>query len=404
VNPATERTRRVLVLTSTFPASKGDGTPEFVLTLAEALAAHDSITVVAPRVAGSARREHIGAVDVRRFAYFPRRWEGLADGAIMPNLRAQPWRIVEAPFLVLAMIVAAGRVARETQPDVVHAHWLLPAGLVAVVLRVTRRIPFVLTVHGADAYALRGVPARVLRRVVLRRASAVVPVSRDIATRLGLPAEAAVPMGVDAAGIRRAVGARTPEAGRVFFVGRLAEKKGVDVLIDALRSARAASVYIGGDGPLRDDLESRAHDAQFEPGRVVFLGRIGRDRVMDELARASVFVIPSKVAADGDQDGTPVVLAEAMAAGVPVLASALGGLGDHVVDGETGVLVAPDDPDALGTALQQMLDDPVVTEALGRRGQERLGTLDVEQTRVRYSSLFDAAIGSTPRPDRASTA
>jgi glycosyltransferase involved in cell wall biosynthesis len=393
--------RRVLVLTSTFPAAKGDGTPEFVLTLAEALAAHESVTVVAPRVRKDVRRERIGGVDVRRFAYFPRRFEGLADGAIMPNLRAQPWRIVEAPFLVIAMLVAAWHAARDTRPDIVHAHWLLPAGLVAVALRVTHRIPFVLTVHGADAYVLRGLSARVLRRVVLQRAAAVVPVSRDIATQLELPPEAAIPMGVDASAIRRAVGARAPEYGRVLFVGRLAEKKGVDVLIDALRVAPAASLYIGGDGPLRDDLEARAKDAELLGDRVVFLGRIGHDRVIDELARAAVVVIPSKVAADGDQEGTPVVLAEAMAAGVPVLASALGGLADFVIDGETGVLVPPDDAQALGGALQRMLDDAVATEALGRRAQERLGALDVEQTRSRYASLFAAAIvGACPRSSR----
>jgi glycosyltransferase involved in cell wall biosynthesis len=384
------------VLTSTFPAAKGDGTPEFVLTLAEALAKEDSITVVAPRVAGGARRERVGQVEVRRFAYFPGRFEGLADGAIMPNLRSEPWRIVEAPFLVLAMLFAAWRAARETRPDVVHAHWLLPAGLVAVVLRGALKVPFVLTVHGADAYVLRGPMARVLRRVVVRRASAAVPVSRDIAARLAISPETVVPMGVDATAIRRAVGTRAPEPGRALFVGRLAEKKGVDVLLDALSDAPAATLRIAGDGPLRAQLEAQLAASGLGADRVAFLGRIGHDRVIDELAHASVFVIPSKVAADGDQEGTPVVLAEAMAAGVSVLASALGGIVDHVVDGETGILVPPDDPRALGAALQRMLADPVGSEALGRHAQERLGPLDVEQTRARYSDLYAAAIEDLP--------
>jgi colanic acid/amylovoran biosynthesis glycosyltransferase len=390
--PASPQSHRLLVLTSTFPATKGDGTPEFVLTLAEALAAHDSVTVIAPRVPGGASRERIGEVDVHRFAYFPRRFEGLADGAIMPNLRAQPWRIIEAPCLVLAMLGAAFRIARSTRPDVVHAHWLLPAGLVAVALRVVRRIPFVLTVHGADAYVLRGPLAGILRRVVLSRAAAVVPVSRDIATRLALPLDAAVPMGVDAAAIRHEVGTRAPEPGRTLFIGRLAEKKGVDVLIDALAGAPEAKVRVGGDGPLRAELEAQARAVAPGAARVVFLGRIGHEQVMDELARAAVFVIPSKVATDGDQEGTPVVLAEAMAAGVPVLASALGGLAEHVIDGETGMLVPPDDPAALGAALQKLIADPQAAAALGRNGQARLGPLDVEYTRSRYACLFAAAV------------
>ena len=398
----TARPRRILILTSTFPAHKGDGTPEFVLTLAEKLAQHDSVTVVAPRVKGGARREQIGRLEVRRFRYFPRAFEGLADGAIMPNLRAQPWRIIEAPTLVVAMLVAAWRTAREVDPDVVHAHWLLPAGLVAVTLRAARRTPFVLTVHGADAYVLRGPLAIALRRLVLRRAAAVVPVSRDIAERLALPPESAIPMGVDVDAIRAEVGARRPQPGRVLFVGRLAEKKGVDVLIDALGSVPGASLYLGGDGPLRPELEARAQRVLGE-GRVVFLGRISRERVMQELASAAVFVIPSKIASDGDQEGTPVVLGEAMAAGVPVVASALGGLAEHVADGQTGMLVPPGDGDALAGALRGLLDDPARADAMAREAQARLGLLDVEQTYRRYDELLARALandGAAHRPER----
>src|SRR5262245_57457959 len=81
----------VVVVATTFPARQGDGTPEFVLTLARSIPNHE-VTVVVPRMPGAARSEVIDGVRVRRVRYFPRRWEGLAADAIMPRLRAEPWR------------------------------------------------------------------------------------------------------------------------------------------------------------------------------------------------------------------------------------------------------------------------------------------------------------------------
>ncbi|HEX8804331.1 MAG TPA: hypothetical protein VF743_09060, partial [Acidimicrobiales bacterium] len=115
-----------VVVATTFPARAGDGTPEFVLTLAASLRAFD-VTVVVPRVPGAARDEVIDGVRVHRVAYFPARWEGLAADAIMPTLRAQPWRVVEAPFLVGALVLATLRQVRRRRAVVVNPHWIVPA-------------------------------------------------------------------------------------------------------------------------------------------------------------------------------------------------------------------------------------------------------------------------------------
>src|SRR6185312_4139905 len=152
---ATDAPLRVLVLSTTFPVVAGDGTPEFVLTLSSELVRRGHlVTVLVPRVAGAADQEVVHGVRVRRFGYFPRRWENLAEGAIMPNLRQQPSRWLQAPSLVVAFWWAARREARRTQADLVHAHWVVPAGVIA---RVLRR-PYLITAHGADAYTLRRAP------------------------------------------------------------------------------------------------------------------------------------------------------------------------------------------------------------------------------------------------------
>jgi glycosyltransferase involved in cell wall biosynthesis len=374
----------VVVITTTFPGHDGDGTPAFVQDLSQAMASHGRVLVVAPRMPGSARQERMGSIDVVRVAYFPRRWESLAAGAIVPALRESPSRLLQAPPLVVALLVRAWREVRRRRADVVHAHWVLPGGLIGALVTAGTSRRLIVTLHGADAYALDAPPLRWLKRFVLGRADLVVPVSEDIARVAGLPAGSAMPMGIAPAHIAAGVGHREPRPDTVLFVGRLAEKKGVDDLLTAVARVPGVSVRVGGDGPMRKALEEQAHRLGLSD-RVRFLGQLGRAEVYAELRTAGAIAIPSKVASDGDQDGTPVVLMEAVAAGVPVLATRLGGLGEHVVHDRTGLLVDPGDTDALAAQLQRLVVDP----SLGRRladtaRTEMLPAFDVDEIARRY--------------------
>jgi glycosyltransferase involved in cell wall biosynthesis len=381
--PNSDRPAAVIVAT-TFPARPGDGTPEFVLTLARSIRDFD-VTVVVPRVPGAAREEVIDGVRVRRAAYFPARWERLAADAIMPTLRAEPWRLIEVPFLVGALFLTAWREVRRQRAVVVNPHWIVPAGLVAFALRLVTRVPYVVTVHGADAYTLRGRMAGRLKRLVLGRAAAVLPVSGDIARTLSLDPRAPVlRMGVDTGAIRSIV---------VLCIGRLADKKGVDVLVEAVARVPGIRAEIIGDGPDRQALEDRARRLGVAD-RVRFLGRQPKTSVLQALGRAEVVAIPSKVGAGGDMEGTPVVLCEAMAAGAPVVASDLGGLGECIVDGKTGLLVQPGDVDALAAALRKVASGAVDLDALGTAAaDEAARSLDIGEVGRAYDQVMADAAG-----------
>jgi colanic acid/amylovoran biosynthesis glycosyltransferase len=394
-----EQRPRVLILTTTLPAMPGDGTPEFVLSLARSLSDRYEITVLAPRVRGSRSTDRVGDVAIQRFPYFPRPWEGLADGAILPTLESQRWRLAEVPFLFGSFLWQALRLARRKRPDVVHAHWLVPAGLVALALKSAMRIPYVLTVHGADAYALRGRLFTWLKRRIAAGAGIVSTVSEDLAASLDWSEDGSrppvVPMGVDVDAIQSRVSHRAPAHGRFLFVGRLAEKKGVDVLIRAVVEVPDATVVVVGDGPESSSLRRLVQELGLE-SRVQFAGRLSRPQVLDQFSRAYGLVIPSKVARSGDREGTPVVLAEAMAAGVPVVASNLGGLAEHIRSGETGFLVTPGSPRALSAALRKAMADPDAFAACAQRAEERIRTtLDIGVTRERYEQFFEAAMRSS---------
>ena len=378
----------VVVVATTFPALSGDGTPEFVLTLASSIQGFD-VTVVAPRMPGSKGREVIDGVRVRRVGYFPRRWEGLAADAIMPTLRAERWRIIEAPFLVGALIVATWQEVRRQRAVAINPHWIVPAGLVALVVGTITRVPYVVTVHGADAYTLRGRLARLLKRLVIGRAAAVLPVSADIARTLELAGAPVLRMGVDTQAIGAGVGERAPLDGLLVYIGRLADKKGVDVLIEAMARLDGSRLEVIGDGPDRAALERRAERLGVAE-RVRFLGKLPRDEVLAALGRAQLVVIPSRVGAGGDMEGTPVVLCEAMAAGVPVVASRLGGLGECLDDGVDGLLVAPDDVDALTTTLGKALTGAVDLAALGRAAAGKAEqSLDIGAIGAAYARVLD---------------
>jgi colanic acid/amylovoran biosynthesis glycosyltransferase len=383
------RRPRLLVVASTFPASAEDGTPAFVRDLAAYEAREFDTEVLVPQVRGAQRVETVNGMTVRRFRYFPRRWEDLAEGAIIENLRTKRSRWLQVLPFFLAEIVALRRAIRRHRPDVVHVHWIIPQGVSALVA--ARKVPWVVTTLGGDVYALKDPVSRRLKGAVLRRARAVTTMNDDMRQRLvDLGATAAttevLPMGADVETITAAGAGVEREPGRILFVGRLVEKKGGADLLEAIRGLADQpgwTLDVIGDGPLRADLERQAEGLP-----VTFHGTAGRAQLAAAYARAQIAVFPSKAAASGDQDGLPVALLEAMAAGCVVVASRIPGIDAAVVDQESGVLVPPADADALRATLRDLLADARLRERLSAGGKERAEEFSVSSLGARYTALL----------------
>ena len=387
--PSSSRLPRLLVVASTFPARRGEGTPGFVWDLAEQEARRFETMVLVPRIGDAPRRERAAGFEIRRFRYFPRRWEDLADGAILENLRARPLRWLQVlPFLV-GEAIAMRRCIAEFDPDVLHVHWVLPQGLVAALAAPGRR--WVLTAHGGDVYALAGWLATGLKRLALRRATAITVPNQEMRERLlqlgaNPNTTQVMPMGADVTAVRTARAER--RGGRLLFVGRLAEKKGVAVLLRALAAGELGdgwSLDLIGDGPLRPGLEQAPRGLG---RRVRFLGTMDRAGVAAAMAECDVFVLPSVPAPSGDRDGLPVVLLEAMAAGCAIVASSLPGIDAVLVDGHTGLLVPPGDSPALAAALSKLLRDGELRAKLGGAAAEVVDDYSIEVVGVQYTDLL----------------
>ncbi|WIB59108.1 glycosyltransferase [Curtobacterium sp. MCLR17_007] len=355
--PAPDRRPRVLVLASTFPARADDGVPAFVLDLARHEAQEFDTAVLTPRVPDAARSEVVDGVRVVRFPYFPRRFEDLADGAILDNLAERRSRIVQVPALMAAQYAAVRRAVRSFRPDVIHAHWAIPQALVATLA--APGVPRVVTTHGGDVYALRAAPLVRLKRWVLGRAAHVTTVNGEMRERLtswGVPEtrSSVVPMGVDLEPAAAARARTVRQPGRVVAVGRLVEKKGFGTLLEALRGIDDVpwELVVVGDGPYRTRLQDQAAGLP-----VTFTGQRGKTEVLDTLASAEVVALPSVPAANGDQEGLPVTLLEAAAVGAAVVASDLPGIRDVVEHDVSGLLVPPGDVASLRAALRRALTD-----------------------------------------------
>jgi glycosyltransferase involved in cell wall biosynthesis len=358
---------RVLLTTSTFPLSPDDGTPRFVFDLAEALAAGCRVTVLAPAAPGAAAAERWGDVSVVRFAYFrPRAWQRLAYGdGIDTNLR-RSWlaRAQAAPF-VLAQARAVRRLVAREAIDVVNSHWVVPQGVAAALARGPgRRFPHVVSLHGGDVHALARLPlGRRLAGFVAARSDAWLASSRAVRDRfdavLGRPSQASLqPMGVHVARFRAAQPLPGAEVGLpdgyLLYVGRLQEIKGVSFLLRALPAVRArhpeVSLLVAGYGE-REAALRREAEALGIAGAVVFAGRRPADWVARAMRGCAAVVVPSIRLPGGREEGMPTVVAEALAAGARVVATATGGIPDRVRHGENGWLCRDSDPDALAAAI-----------------------------------------------------
>ena len=281
--------------------------------------------------------------------------------------------------------------------DVVHLHtgraaWLggLAARRAALPAIVTRRM---------DRPLRPGWRTRLIYERCSRRTAAIAPAIVAQLVAGGVPRERIVliPSAVDpqrvqprlaATAVRAGLGAKAEDA-VLLSIAALVRRKGIDVLLEALaalaRRGLRPRLWVAGDGPERAALAAQSERLGVA-GQVDWLGR--RDDVGDLLAAADVFVLPSRA------EGLGVAALEAMAAGRPVVASAVGGLAESVIDGRTGLLVPPGDAVALGAALERLLHEPALRAALGAAGPTRVGEgFLAEQMVEAYERLYRDALG-----------
>jgi glycosyltransferase involved in cell wall biosynthesis len=278
---------------------------------------------------------------------------------------------------------------RRERPEILHAN-SSKAGILGRLAAAWTRVPVrVFTVHGWAFKAYTGLPSALYRwtdRLMAPLTTVTICVAES-ELRAGLAARTCrrdrsvlIPNAVDVKGA--SVAALEGDPPRLVTVGRLASPKDPLALIGALADVGSPfRVLVVGDGPDRAGVEAAARRLGLDAA-VEFAGE--RRDVAALLAGADVFVLASR------SEGAPLSILEAMAAGLPVVASNVGGVGELVVDGETGLLVPPRDPAALTEALERLLADPALRRRLGAAGRRRaLERFDLEAFRRAHVELYE---------------
>jgi glycosyltransferase involved in cell wall biosynthesis len=313
------------------------------------------------------------------------------------DARIPLWHLGKRKGFELRMFPALARVLREFRPQVVHTHlsvlrYVLPA-MLAYPTPVVVHTLHNLAEHETDAIG------RAIQRLVFRRAVLPVAISQEVAASVerfyGLKSIAIIPNGItfdryqsaqdDRARWRETEGFHRDS---ILFtcVARLEPQKNPFLLLRAfaaLNDARAHLVLLG-SGSLMAPLKAHVHTHGLE-GRVHVLGK--RDNVRECLAASDVFVLSS------NWEGNPLAVMEAMAAGLPVISTAVGGVPDLVQSGEQGILVPPEDFPAFTQAMRLLIDDPAKRTAMGCAARALASTaFRVERMVEGYTSLYRATL------------
>jgi glycosyltransferase involved in cell wall biosynthesis len=362
---------QVATVTTFFPHSADPHRAVFVKNLVRAMRRYVSVDVISPipfapplrrfpewyRQSQIPRRETIEGIDVSHPRF-----------VVVPKLD-----VVSGATYAAGILPALLRLGRGAEPLVVHAHCAYPDGVGAALAAKSLGLPYVVTAHGSDinVYAERPLLRAQLRRA-LAGADAVVAVSRDLRAKVERLLEGANPRSRlvhipcagfdpnvfsprDRAELRRELA--TPVDTRLLvFVGQLVPIKAVDNLVEAFRRLLAkgagqgrARLVIIGEGKCGPELERQVAAAGIGE-HVVFAGALPQATVARWIAAADILCLPSH------NEGTPNVIVEALASGVPVVASRVGGIPELIPSDANGVLVPPANPEALAAALSTALE------------------------------------------------
>lgn len=385
--------KKLLVTGSTFPRWKGDTEPRFVLDLSEALTEYFDVTVLVPAAPGAKEKEIMNGVKVIRYHYFPiHKYETLCyPGAIVPRIKEKKVRLLLVPFLCLSLFINLFK--RRKEYDIVHAHWLIPQGIIQSFLS----MPYIVTGHGGDVTSLNNSLVKRLKQRCLKKAGYVTAVSSHLENVIKgiypINNISIQPMGCKTENFGKQYFAENyfnqKDRKVVLFVGRLAEKKGIAYLIEAMKNIDNAILIIVGKGPLEKELKDQAKE---QGDTIKFLGAKTHEELRTIYASADVFVAPSVTAKDGDQEGFGLVILEAMASGLPVVASNSGGITEIIKDGNNGLLVPEKDVKILSEKINEVLYNTQLKQMILKNSKQTVQKYDYKTIAKNYKDIIEKVI------------
>ncbi|HEU4913807.1 MAG TPA: glycosyltransferase [Candidatus Saccharimonadales bacterium] len=368
--------RTLIVIASTYPRWANDKVPNFVENFVNRMSGtFRNIRVIVPHYKGAKRKERPqspgGNVRIARFRYFvPFSQENIAYGEFKKD-KLYPLKTLLYIWSELCTTLWA--CIRGRQP-VINAHWLIPQGFVAVLLKPVFKCKVVISIHGADVFTLNGGTMRKVKRFTLKRADAVIvnsSATKAVCEGLYDREYPIIPMGVDTTRFSRPAKRTANERFELLFVGRVVEEKGLDYLCEAVNILKKQAVpvhlNIVGDGAARADVAKFVKKHKLEDA-ITLVGWVQQEDLAEYYGKADAFVGPSIEIENGWKEAFGVVFAEASACGLPVITTSTGGIKDIIKHEVNGLVVPQRNAEAIAEAVQRLQKDPKLCQKLGDRG------------------------------------
>lgn len=398
-----DKKKTVLVTTTTFPRWRDDTEPGFIFELCKGISKKYDVIVLAPHFKGAKKHEFLDGIEVFRYRYFfPSSLQKLCyNGGILGNIKKNPiLSLFLMPSLLFNQFFLIRKLLKSGKIDLLHAHWLIPQGWIASLLRRFYGIKYTVTAHGSDVSLLKNNFFRGFGKNAIKNSELLTYNSKYnkklIDSVIFKKKSILIPMGVDIDkfskdkkfdlfkkfGIKGKI---------VLFVGRLTEQKGVKFLISAINLLKnefqVINLVIVGDGPEKRNLIKLAGKLGVK-NRVKFTGPVAKEELASYYHSSDVFVLPSV-----KREGLGVVLLEAMASEVAVVGSNVGGIPEVIEDGETGILVKDESSKAIADGISRILSDKALKSKLVKNGkkfvQDNYSWKDICE---RFTKLYDKVI------------
>lgn len=396
-----------LILTSSFPCYKGDQTCAYIYNLAAEMKKIGGvkIKVIAPHAPGLAISEEMDGIQVWRFRYFfPYKWQKVAYGSgIQNNLSKNPLLWLQLPFFLFFFFLHTWK--RCDDVDIIHAHWLIPAGLIGLIIKKIKKTSLIYTAHSGGIAMIAKVPwgKRLLSSLIrnCNRITAVSQYNKEQIERILMPKEKhllkkkffVIPMGVSRKSLWKEEKAKDltwkdhniQTDKTVLFIGRLVPIKGVDSIIRAMAGLENVTLVIAGEGTEKKRLEALSRELNVE---AVFTGFIGFEAKRNLLNACDLMVLSSVEMKDGRSEAMPVALMEGLSAGLPVVATDVGGVREIIQDNLNGFLVPQGDSAAMREKILCILNDSHLREQMSECARESSQRFDLGLIAKQYNQVY----------------
>ncbi len=396
---------KILSLTTNYPESQNPRTAKFVHEINKELTRLGcNVKTITLHTEGASTNDKMDSVSVIRFRYLPEKHQF--------NYTSIPDEISKSKKGNLKIIIMTFFFFMNTlsqcikeKPDVIHAHWSFPCGYIAYLMSKFFKTKFVVTIHGGEIPLLKKFPF--VRKKVVKALNKSVLVcansnySKNEFIKMGVSKNKIIKLNVPPNFVTHTTDPNILQSFRekfteqqykiILFCGRLVERKGIEYLIRSIPELKINNVHliVAGGGGLQKHLEELTAKLKLE-NKVTFFGRASDDEMGRLHDISDVFVCPSIIDSKGNTEYLGLVIPEAMESGLPVIASAVGGIIDTVKNEVNGLLVPEKDPKAIAKAIQRILDDEKFAKKLVQNSKETVKEFSSQIIAKKYYEIFQS--------------